>query len=144
MALGAAGLVLIVLLAMQERRFADPLLPPRLFANAVFVRGVGIAFCASLALFGGSFLLPLFFQLVMGVDAASSGALVVPFLAANCVGAIVAGWLARRHGKMKAIMVAGLASCLVGFALLALIDGMTSRVPDGGLPVRVGLRHRAW
>jgi EmrB/QacA subfamily drug resistance transporter len=127
LALGAAGLVLIVLLAMQERRFPDPLLPPRLFANAVFVRGVGIAFCASLALFGGSFLLPLFFQLVMGVDAASSGALVVPFLAANCVGSIVAGWLARRHGKTKAIMVAGLGSCLVGFALLALIDGMTAR-----------------
>jgi EmrB/QacA subfamily drug resistance transporter len=126
--LGAAGLVLIVLLAMHERRFADPLLPPRLFANAVFVRGVGIAFCTSLALFGGSFLLPLFFQLVIGVDAATSGALVMPFLAANCVGSIVAGWLARRHGKTKAIMVAGLASCLIGFALLALIDAMTSRV----------------
>jgi EmrB/QacA subfamily drug resistance transporter len=127
LALGAAGLVLIALLAMQERRFPDPLLPPRLFANAVFVRGVGIAFCAALALFGGSFLLPLFFQLVMGVNAASSGALVVPFLAANCVGSIVAGALARRHGKTKAIMVVGLASCLIGFGLLALIDGMTSR-----------------
>jgi EmrB/QacA subfamily drug resistance transporter len=127
LALGAAGLVLIVLLAMQERRFSDPLLPPRLFANAVFVRGVGIAFCGSLALFGGSFLLPLFFQLVMGVDAASSGALVVPFLAANCVGSIVAGALARRHGKTKAILVAGLGGCLIGFALLALIDATTSR-----------------
>ncbi|MEA2739252.1 MAG: hypothetical protein QOH05_2559 [Acetobacteraceae bacterium] len=128
LALGAAGLVLIVLLAMQERRFPDPLLPPRLFANAVFVRGVGIAFCAALALFGGSFLLPLFFQLVMGVGAATSGALVVPFLAANCVGSIVAGWLARRHGKMKGIMIVGLVGCLVGFALLALIGKTTPNV----------------
>ena len=125
--LSAAGLVLIVLLALQERRFSDPLLPPRLFANSVFVRGVGIAFCAALALFGGSFLLPLFFQLVMGVDAATSGALVVPFLAANCVGAIIAGWLARRHGKMKAIMIVGLVSCLIGFVLLALIADTTPR-----------------
>src|ERR1700733_858593 len=106
--LAAAGLALIALLAMQERRFADPLLPPRLFSNAVFVRGVGIAFCAALALFGGSFLLPLYFQLVMGMDASASGGLVVPFLASNCVGAIVACSLARRYGKMKRIMVAGL------------------------------------
>lgn len=128
LALSAAGLVMIALLAVQERRFPDPLLPPRLFANAVFVRGVGIAFCGALALFGGSFLLPLFFQLVMGVDAETSGALVVPFLAANCVGAIVAGSLARRHGKMKAIMIAGLVGCLVGFVLLSLIGPTTPRV----------------
>jgi EmrB/QacA subfamily drug resistance transporter len=127
LALGAAGLVMIALLAVQERHFPDPLLPPRLFANAVFVRGVGIAFCGALALFGGSFLLPLFFQLVGGDNAAASGALVVPFLGANCVGAIVAGWLARRHGKMKAIMIAGLIGCLLGFVLLAMIDGTTPR-----------------
>jgi EmrB/QacA subfamily drug resistance transporter len=126
--LAALGLVLIVLLAMQERRFPDPLLPPRLFANAVFVRGVSIAFCGALALFGGSFLLPLFFQLVMGMDAAASGAFVVPFLAVNCIGSIYAGWLARRHGKTKAILIAGLVACVTGFVLLAFIDRTTSRV----------------
>jgi EmrB/QacA subfamily drug resistance transporter len=128
LATAAAGLALIALLAMQERRFADPLLPPRLFADAVFVRGVGIAFCAALAMFGASFLLPLYFQLVMGVDAAASGALVVPFLAVNCVGSIIAGWLARRYGKTKAIMVAGLLCCLAGFALLASISQTTPHV----------------
>lgn len=128
LALGGIGLVLIVLLTMQERRFPDPLLPPRLFANPVFVRGVAIAFCGALALFGGSFLLPLFFQLVRGVDAATSGALVVPFLGANCVGAFCAGALARRRGKMKAIMLSGLSMCLVGFALLAVVDQTTPRL----------------
>jgi EmrB/QacA subfamily drug resistance transporter len=126
--LGVIGLVLMVLLARQERRFADPLLPPRLFANPVFTRGVAIAFCGAMALFGGSFLLPLFFELVRGVGAAASGALLVPFLAANCIGAVFAGSLARRHGKMKAIMVAGLATCLVGFVMLALIDASTPRL----------------
>jgi EmrB/QacA subfamily drug resistance transporter len=121
------GLALLVLLAMQERRHDDPLLPPRLFANAVFTRGVAIAFCTAAGLFGGSFLLPLFFQLVRGVDAEASGMLVVPFLAANCVGAIWAGRLARRHGKMKAIMLGGLATCVVGFGLLGLIGVGTPR-----------------
>ena len=127
-ALGGAGIVLIALLTVQERRFVDPLLPPRLFASAVFVRGVGIAFFGAFALFGGSFLLPLFFQLVRGVDAATSGALVVPFLGANCVGAWCAGSLARRRGKMKGIMLAGLVACVVGFVLLAFIDADTPRI----------------
>jgi EmrB/QacA subfamily drug resistance transporter len=126
--LGLAGLVLIVALMAQERRFADPLLPPRLFANAVFVRGVAIAFFGAFALFGGSFLLPLFFQLVRDVDAASSGALVVPFLGSNCIGAWCAGALARRRGKMKGIMIAGIAACVIGFVLLALVDADTPRV----------------
>jgi EmrB/QacA subfamily drug resistance transporter len=125
--LGIAGVVLIVLLTMQERRFPDPLLPPRLFADAVFVRGVTIAFFGAFALFGGSFLLPLFFQLVRGVDASASGALVVPFLGSNCVGAWFAGSLARKRGKMKAIMIAGLIACIVGFALLAMVGADTPR-----------------
>jgi MFS family permease len=125
--LGAAGLVLILLLAWQERQVPDPLLPPRLFANPVFVRGVAIAFCAALALFGGSFLLPLFFQLVRGVDATASGALVVPFLGANCVGAWCSGLLARRRGKMKAILLTGLSGCMLGFVLLALVNAATPR-----------------
>lgn len=126
--LGLAGLVLILALTLQERRFDDPLLPPRLFANAVFVRGVAIAFFGAFAMFGASFLLPLFFQLVRDVDAGASGALVVPFLASNCVGAWCAGSYARRTGKMKAIMISGLAACVVGFLLFAFIDENTSRV----------------
>jgi EmrB/QacA subfamily drug resistance transporter len=126
--LGVAGLLLLALLARQERRFPDPLLPPRLFANPVFTRGVTVAFCGAVAMFGGSFLLPLYFQLLRGADAAMSGALVVPFLAASCIGAVFAGRLARRHGKMKGIMLAGLAGCLVGFTLLAFIDVTTPRL----------------
>ncbi len=125
--LAAVGLLLIGMLVWQERRLPDPLLPPRQFANSVFVRGVAIAFCGALALFGGSFLLPLYFQLVNGADAAMSGALLAPFLGANCVGAVIAGRLARRRGKMKAIMITGLVGCLAGFGLLAMVNADTPR-----------------
>ena len=119
--------MLIALLAVQERRFPDPLLPPRLFANAVFVRGVGIAFCGALALFGGSFLLPLFFQLVMGVDAASPARWWCRFLLRTVSAPSFAGSAGAPARQDEAIMIAGLVGCLVGFVLLALIDRTTPR-----------------
>ncbi|MBV9736283.1 MAG: MFS transporter [Acidisphaera sp.] len=115
----ALGAALLAGLVVQERRIAEPLLPPRVFANAVFIRGVAIAFFASLALFGGTFLLPLYFQLMRGADASLSGLLVMPFLVASVLGAYVAGQAARRLGRTKLILLGGLAACVLGFAGLA-------------------------
>jgi len=125
----AAGVVLIFCLVAYERRIDDPLLPPRVFANKVFQRGVVIGFFTSLALFGGTFLLPLYFQLTLGSDASTSGWLVLPFLGANVVGAFVGGQMARRLGRTKIIMVTGLVGCVLGFAALALVGGRGGAVP---------------
>ena len=95
----------------------------RLFGNPTFLRGVLIAFFASLGLFGATFLLPLYFQLVLGMDAAGSGLLVMPFLVASVAGAFVSGQYARRLGRTKAIVLTALAACVVGFAGLAALTG---------------------
>lgn len=118
-AAGLAGLLILLALIVQERRHVDPLLPPRLFTNSVFVRGVMLAFCSSLGMFGSIFLLPLFFQLIHGADAEQSGFLVIPNLAANVVGAFSAGQLARRLGRTKWLLVGGLSCAALGFLLLA-------------------------
>ena len=90
---------LIAALIVQERRAPDPLLPPRVFAGlGVSPRRGRLRFSLSIALFGGTFLLPLYFQLTHGVDASTSGLLVMPFLAANVAGAYAGGNLARRYG----------------------------------------------
>ena len=115
-----AGLALIGVLAWHERRAVDPILPPRLFGNATFSRGVSIAFCTSFGLFGATFLLPLYFQLVQGYDASTSGLLVMPYLGSNVVGALVSGQLCRRFGRVKAIVLCGLGAIVLAFAALAL------------------------
>ena len=124
----AAALALLALLVWRERRAADPLLPPRLFANATFVRGVAIAALAAAGIFGATFLLPLEFQLTRGVDAATSGSLLVPFLAANVVGAFSSGQLARRIGRVKPILLGGLVMSIAGFVLLAMLDSGDSHL----------------
>jgi MFS family permease len=125
MGLFALGAVLLSGLVWQERRAADPLLPPRLFANPVVVSGVAIGFFASMSLFGATFLLPLFFQLVAGADAASSGLMVVPFLGSNCVGAFAAGSVARRVGRTRGLLAVGVAGTIAGFLALATLGSGT-------------------
>src|SRR4051812_9176358 len=119
--LGVFGLAMLGALIWQERRAPDPILPPRLFGNSTFLRGVMVAFFASLGLFGGTFLLPLYFQLVTGRDAETSGLLVMPFMASSVIGAFFAGQAARRLGRTKGITTAGLCACVAGFAGLTVM-----------------------
>jgi EmrB/QacA subfamily drug resistance transporter len=124
--LGVLALIVLVVLVVQELHYPDPLLPPRLFANPVISIGIATALLMSAGLFGGTFLLPLFFQLVRGADASASGSLLVPFLGMNVVGAYVSGQLARRLGQTKLILMGGIGITTLGFGLLATIDGSTS------------------
>ena len=119
--LAAAGIGLLAVLVWWERRAPDPVLPPRLFGNPNFRRGVSIAFSTSLGLFGATFLLPLYLQLVLGFDASTSGLLVVPYLASNVVGAMVSGQMARRVGRTRGIILSGLGLCLAGYGGLMLV-----------------------
>ena len=73
-ALALLGVAMLALLVWQERRVADPILPPRLFGNPTFLRGVLIAFFTSLGLFGATFLLPLYFQLAARLRGGDLGA----------------------------------------------------------------------
>ena len=137
--LAVVAVTLLAALVWRERQAPDPLLPPRLFTNAVFVRGVVVSGCAAGAMFGGTFLLPLFFQLTRGADAATSGTLIVPFLAANVVGAYASGQLARRLGKAKLIVLGGLAISVAGYALLAGVGAGTSHFVSVADMLVVGL-----
>ncbi len=128
LALAAAMLVILALLVLRERLTPDPLLPPRLFVNRSIMSGIAVASACSAVIFGTTFLLPLYFQLARGADAATSGTMIVPFLATNVVGAIVSGQLCRRFGKTRGIMLSGLVPAVLGFVLLASAGPSTSLV----------------
>ena len=113
-----AGVVLIAVLVWHERHTPEAILPPRLFANAVYVRGVVIAFFTSIALLGVTFLLPLYFQLLRGEDASTSGLMLMPYLVANVIGSYIGGQLSRWLGRTKAPLIGGLAVTSVGLAML--------------------------
>lgn len=118
-ALSALSLAALV---WQEKRAADPLLPPRMFANRTFVCGVAASSTGALAIFLCIFALPLYFQLVRGNSAAQSGLFVMPFLLANVLGNIISSKLARRTGKMRGILTGGFAAGALGLCVLAFLD----------------------
>jgi EmrB/QacA subfamily drug resistance transporter len=116
---GALAALLLAALSVRERVAPDPLLPPRLFRNPTLVAGLAISFLAAFCMFGPTFLLPLFFQLVRGTDAASSGLLATPFLLAFVVFSYTSGQLARRLGRTKGLLVLALVCCVAGFLVLS-------------------------
>jgi Na+/melibiose symporter-like transporter len=122
----ASGAVLIVAFAIQELRAPDPILPPRLFTNSVIVIANLVSAIVSLAVFGATVLLPVFFQLVIGTSPGNSGLLLVPVMGGVVLGAFPAGQLMRRSGHYRWIVATGLPIALVGYGFLATMGPTTS------------------
>ena len=93
-ALIAAGVVVLALLPLVERRIANrggqPLADLQLFRSANFRWGTILATLVSFAMFGIFFALPQYFQDVRGADALGSGIRLLPLIGGMLVG-MVAG-----------------------------------------------------
>jgi EmrB/QacA subfamily drug resistance transporter len=118
--LGAAALFLVVWI-LHSLKAAHPILDLFLFKNKVFAIGNAATF-----FFGASFVsliifLPLYMVMVQGVSATSAGLSVIPLSLGVVLGAGLAGPLATKLGKYKAILVAGSSVTLVAALLLTLL-----------------------
>jgi EmrB/QacA subfamily drug resistance transporter len=121
----AAGLVLTAFTILQENRAAAPMLPLHIFANPIVLGGLLLSFTNSLCTFGGTFLLPLYFQYLRHTSAAISGLYTTPFLLSFVVLSYAGGQISRRIGRTKPTMLAALAACLIGLLLLATMGSFT-------------------
>ena len=92
----AATIVSFGALAVVESRVAQPILPPDLFRNRVFVIGAGVIALAAMALFAAVVFLPLMFQLLMNASPASAGLLISPMMGGVIVASFVGGRLVSR------------------------------------------------
>jgi MFS family permease len=117
--------LLFGLLVPVEHRAAEPALPPRLFADTVFVRGVASVSLATTAIFGSIVFIPLFFQLVLGASATEAGLRMAPLMGGLIVSSVIGGRLVTKTGRYKIFPVIGLALATAAFALRswAALDG---------------------
>src|SRR4051795_8105549 len=124
--LGIAAVLGLIAFIAVERRAAEPVLPPELFRNRVFVVTSAVGFVVGFALFGALTYLPLFQQVVRGATPTESGLQLVPVMAGVLIASIASGQIISRTGRYKAWPVAGTAIACAGMFALSTMDAATS------------------
>ncbi|GBO86698.1 DHA2 family efflux MFS transporter permease subunit [Marinobacter salsuginis] len=112
------GLLLFVL---RERRTAHPLVNMALLRKPVFVFACLGAVALGLALFGSTYLIPLFVQTALGFSATEAGLLMLPAGIVLGMTFPLAGRLADRHSA-RVLVVFGIGAFALSAMLFALSD----------------------
>src|SRR5580692_10810928 len=128
--LGVAGVLLIGLFVLVERRAAEPVLPLHLFKLRTFSVTSLVGFIVGFAMFGAITYLPAFFQVVRGISPTISGVYLLPLMAGLLITSIASGQIISRTGKYRFFPIAGAAFMTVGLFLLHLMGVHTSTALD--------------
>ncbi len=105
-----------------ETHVRDPLLPLSLFENRAFVIAVSIGFIVGMALFGSITLMPVYLQVVKGLDPTSAGLHLTPMMLGVFASSITSGQIISRIGRYKMFPVCGTALMTIALVLLSTLD----------------------
>jgi EmrB/QacA subfamily drug resistance transporter len=118
--LGAAALALVAFIAWQRRMSVtgrEPLMNLALFGYRPFAMGSIVAFIYGTALFGSTYLLPVYMQLALGLSPSYVGSILLPAGLVLAVTIALVGRLADRHPTYLLVSI-GLALLALSFALM--------------------------
>ncbi|HEX5365100.1 MAG TPA: DHA2 family efflux MFS transporter permease subunit [Acidimicrobiales bacterium] len=136
--LSGLGVVLLLGAVLQERRAAEPILPPRLFRDRVFnVAGV-VGFVVGVAMFGAIIYLPQYLQIVKGHTPTVSGLMSIPMMVGVMTTSIGSGRIITRTGRYKAFPVIGMVILAGGLFLFSLLDADTGYPQTAGSMLVLG------
>jgi EmrB/QacA subfamily drug resistance transporter len=119
LALLVAAVALTILFVVVEQRAAEPIIPLRLFRNAVFRVGNLYGFLAGIAMFGAIIFLPFYLQAVMGMTPTESGLAMLPAVFGILTTSIISGRLITRTGRYKIFPILGAAILIVALLMLS-------------------------
>jgi EmrB/QacA subfamily drug resistance transporter len=104
-----------------ETKAADPILPLSLFANRAFAIAAAIGFIVGMALFGSITLLPVYLQVVKGLDPTSAGLHMTPMMLGVFASSITSGQIISRVGRYKIFPIIGTGLMTIALFLLSRI-----------------------
>ncbi|HEY2004594.1 MAG TPA: MDR family MFS transporter [Candidatus Saccharimonadia bacterium] len=123
----ATAAVMTAVFATVEHYAKDPIIPLRLFKSRVFTLSNIIIMISAAAMFGSILYIPVFFQMVLGDTATSSGLVLLPLMFGIVFGSITSGQIVSRTGKYRAVGLIGFAVATVGLFLLSHLTTSSSR-----------------
>ncbi|OWZ35548.1 major facilitator superfamily transporter [Cryptococcus neoformans c45] len=91
-----------------------------------------------LAMLGGTYQLPLFYQAGRGHSPEKSGVDIIAFMLATCVAILISGGLTTKFGRYYPFLLIGPPFAAVGFGLLYTIDVNTSNAKIIGYQILAG------
>ncbi len=120
------GLVLGAVFLWIESRAAEPIIPLGLFRNRTYAVSIAATFLSSFGFFGAALFLPLWYQVVNGSSATSSGYQLLPLLAGLIISSIASGAIVSRTGRYKWLTIGALITLSVGMFLMTNLRAETS------------------
>jgi EmrB/QacA subfamily drug resistance transporter len=124
----ACGVVAIVstgLFVRQERRAAEPVLPPRLFRSTTMRTTSLVALFLGTGMFGAIVYLPQYLQIVKELVATNAGLRMIPVMGGILVASTTSGRLIARWGRYRLFPILGLAIQAVAYICFAAMDRTT-------------------
>ena len=109
----------------HQRRSAQPLMQLRLFDHRVFVMGGVVAFIYGMALFGSTYLVPVFMQIALKLPPSQAGAVLLPAGFVLAVTIPLVGRLADRAPLGRLVSI-GLVLLAASFFLMTSVGAATS------------------
>ncbi len=119
--LGLLTLAFLVLFLWREAHAPEPIIRLALFSNRVFARGSVVGGMVMFAMLGALVFLPLYFQLVLDMSPAASGAMVLPQVACMLLSSVIGGRIVSRYGHYRPFLLAGIGLETISLIILAVL-----------------------
>jgi EmrB/QacA subfamily drug resistance transporter len=138
-AISALGLAAVAAFLYVESVVPEPLLPLSLFRNRSFVIATSIGFIVGMALFGSITLLPVYLQVVDGLDPTSAGLHLTPMMLGVFASSITSGQIISRIGRYRIFPICGTALMTIALVLLSHIEVATPPLLASAYMLLLGL-----
>lgn len=126
---GAAAAAMFALFVRRERRAPEPLVRLALLDNPTYARGLAVGGMMTFAMMGSTVFLPLYFQLVLGMNPALAGAMLIPQVVGMMLTSIVGGRIVSQLGSGRLFLRVGVALEVAALASLGAFANVGASAP---------------